>query len=626
MSFDACGYTGKLLRVDLSSGKISVEPLNMAWARQYIGCQGLGVRYLFEELAPGIDPLGPESKIVLLTGPLTGTIAPCSPKYTLIFKSPLTNILYDSTSGGYFGAELKYAGYDGLIIEGKSPKPVYLLIRDQRVELQDAARIWGKDTFTATDMLKQWWGDDLRVTVIGLAGENQVRFASVLTEYAKANGRAGGGAVFGAKNLKAIAVKGSGSVSVANPEALVELSLKLMAETLVENPEQLVFTGWKGGEGTISIMDWANDYGCLPTRNFQAGSFDRKSKIDAREVKKITKKEKACFSCPMGCAHQVKIEQGQHKGTGVGSFEYESIAMLGSNCDISDLAVVAKLNELCNKHGMDTITAGNVIGWAMDCFERGLLTEKDTNGLPLRFGNNEAAIELLEKIARREGIGALLAEGVARASARVGKGSEEFAMHVKGLEIPAYDPRVAIGMGLAYATAPPGAAHTRAFPISGALFGGWWVGADPVKLDPRKPENFAQVCIQQNHWQAYRFSTGHCDFGLLEPGWKLPELLENCTGWPEIKDWRKIGERIINTYRLFSIREGISRKDDTLPAAFFKKPLPAPAEGAVISPEDFEFMLNEYYELRGWDHEGRPTQEKLRELGIQELGLKIGVR
>ncbi len=618
------GYTGKLLRVNLSNGKISVEALNMEWACKYLGCQGLGVKYLYEELAPGIDPLGPDSKIVLLTGPLTGTIAPCSPKYTLIFKSPLTHILYDSTAGGYFGPELKFAGYDGIIIEGKAPKPVYLLIRDERVEIQDAGQIWGKDVFSTTDMIKEWWGEDLRVVTIGPAGENLVKFACAITEYSRANGRGGGGAVFGAKNLKAIGVKGSGSVSVAHPKALFEDSKRLMIVSLVENPEQVVFTGWKGGAGTISIMDWTNGYGCLPTRNFSAGTFEGKEKIDGKAVRKITKKDKACFSCPMGCSHHIKIEEGEYKGLEVGSLEYESVTMLGSNCGIDDLPAITKMDEICNNLGMDTISAGNVIAWAMDCYERGLFTKKETDRLPLDFGNKESAVLLLEKISRREGIGDILAEGVARASRKVGKGSEVFAMHVKGLEIPAYDPRVAIGMGLAYAISPPGATHTRAFPISGALFGGWWIGAEPVKLDPRRPENFAQVCVQQQHWQAYRFSTGHCDFGLLEPPWGLPQLLKDCTGWPEVTDWQKIGERIINIYRLFSIREGITRKDDTLPPAFFKNPISGPVEGAVISPEDFEFMLNDYYNLRGWDSEGRPTPEKLKELDIEDIQPKGG--
>ena len=621
---DSHGYTEKLLRVNLTEGKISVEPLNMKWAKQYLGCQGLGVRYMFDELAPGIDPLGPDSKMGLFTGPLTGTIAPCSPKYTLVFKAPSTNILYDSTGGGYFGSELKFAGYDAIIIEGKSPKPVYLLIRDDRVEIMDAAQIWGKDTYAATDTLKEFWGQDLKVVTIGQAGENLVKFACVITEYSKANGRGGGGAVFGSKNLKAIAVKGSGPVNVAEPKELLENSKKVMIEQLVENPDQQLWFAWRGGGGTVEIMDWTNEEGCLPTRNFSKGAFEGKEKIDAKAVEKITKKAKACFSCPMGCIHHIKIDDGQYKGAEVGSFEYETIAMLGANCAIDNLPAITRMNELCNKYGMDTITSGNIIAWAMDCYEKGILTEKDTDGQRLSFGDYEAVLMLLEKITKREGLGDILAEGLAGAARRGGNGSEGFAMQVKGMEIPAYDPRVAIGMGLNYATAPPGGVHTRAFPIAAALFGDWWIGADPVELDPRKPEKFALVTIQQNHWQAYRFSTGHCDFGLLDPGWHLQELLRDCTGWPEVLDWAKIGERIINVYRLFGVREGISRKNDTLPPVCFEKGVSGPAEGAVISRNDFEFMLNEYYQLRGWDDNGRPTTEKLKELGIEELELKMG--
>ncbi|MBI4186191.1 MAG: aldehyde ferredoxin oxidoreductase family protein [Chloroflexi bacterium] len=618
----ANGYTGKVLRVNLSTGKSSVEPLNMDWARKYLGCQGLGVRYMFDELAPGVDPLGPDSKIAVFNGPLTGTIAPCSPKYTIIFKAPLTGIICDSTGGGYFGAELKYAGYDGIIIEGKSPKPVYVLIRDSRVELLDAGRIWGKDVYTTTDMLKEWWGDDAKVVAIGPAGERLVRFSCVVTEYGKANARGGGGAVFGSKNLKAIAVKGTGAVEVADPKGLMELSKKIIAENLVGNPDQAQWFAWKGGEGTIGIMDGANEFGYLPTRNFREGAFEDKKSIDSAQVKKIAKKAKACFSCPMGCTHHIELDRGKYKGTMVGSFEYESIAMLGSDTGINDLLAIAKLNEVCNNYGMDTISAGNTIAWAMDCYERGILTKEDTGGLELNFGNSDAAVQLLEKIGKREGLGNILAEGTARASRQIGKGSEEFAMQVKGMELPAYDPRVAIGMGLAYAICPTGGDHRRAHPMFAALTGGWWLGADQVKLDPRRPENFAQVVVAQNHWQAYRFSTGHCDFGLLETAWGLQDLVSVCTGWPETADWRKIGERIINTYRMCSVREGISRKDDTLPPILFKNKVAGPAKDAIIDPKDFEYMLNDYYRIRGWDSNGKPSLKKLKELGIEELAEK----
>ncbi len=613
------GYVGRLLRVNLSNRSISIDPLNMKWAKDYIGCQGLGLRYLYEELRPGIDALAPENKIVVMTGPLVGTIAPSAQKYTLVTKSPLTRTFYDSTAGGHLGPELKYAGYDGIIIEGRSEKPVYLLIRNNRVEIQDAARIWGKDTHSTEDTLKGLWGD-VKVMSIGPAGEKMVRFACVTSDYFRQNGRGGVGAVFGAKNLKAIVVKGSGGIGVADPEAFLRIARKCMIEKGVENPDEHQFIGWKGGMGTIEIMEWTNEYGCLPTRNWQTGDFDGVKKISMEAARQVKKKSRACAQCPMACSNWVEIKEGPYAGTALEGPEYETAALLGSNCGIDNFGAIAKMNLICDMLGMDTMAAGDVASWAMECYERRILKQKDTGGIALNFGDDKALVLLLEKIANRDGIGDLLAEGVAHCSQKMGKGTEEFAMHVKGLECPAYDPRVAIGMGLAYATSPPGATHTRGFPISAELFGAWWLGAEPVELDPKSPENKAKLLIYQQHWQAYRFSTGSCDFILLNPEDGLPEEVAACTGWPETADWKKIGERVVNLGRMFGIREGIDKKDDTLPPRLLKEVLKSgPGKGRVVNPEDLEFMLDEYYRLRGWDNAGRPTLDKLKDLDIEDL-------
>ncbi len=613
------GYVGAILRVDLTSRCTSTEPLNTKWAKQYLGCQGLGVRYLYEEVPPGADALGPENRIVLMTGPITGTIAPTGQKYTIITKSPLTKTFYDSTAGGHFGPELKYAGYDGIIIEGQADSPVYLLIRNGRVQIMDAARVWGCDTHTTEDRIKEWWGE-VKVLSIGPAGENLVRFACVTTEYYRQNGRGGIGAVFGAKNLKAIAVKGTGAVGVSDPGRFVQVAWTITTEKMAECDDQLNFIGWRGGMGTLSLMDWTNDEGVLPTRNFRQGSFESKERIDQEAYRKVKKSSRACCQCPMACGQFTIVPQGQYAGTAIEGPEFETAALLGSNCGIGDPYAIMKMNLLCDTLGVDTMACGDVIAWAMECFERGILTSEDTGGLQLLFGNHECAIDLVQKIATRDGIGDLLAEGVARAAQQVGQGSADFAMHVKGLEIPGYDPRPAIGMGLAYATAPPGAVHTRGYPISAELFGGWWLGADPVELDPASPANKARLLITQQHWQAYRFSTGTCDFGLFDPPDGLPEEVSSCTGWPESADWKTIGERIVNLCAMFSDRHGVTREEFTLPARLLDEPIgPGASEGKTLPREHLEHMLREYFELRGWASSGRPTPAKLAQLGIDDL-------
>ena len=615
------GFTGKLLRVNLSNKEVSVETLNMEWARQYLGCGGLGARYLYDELAPDIEPLGSENKIILATGPLVGTNAPCCSKYTIVTKSPLSNGFIDSTAGGRFGPEVKYAGYDVIIIEGKAEQPVYILIKDASVEIRDAVRFWGKGTHYTEDTLKQWCGEVSEVLSIGPAGEKLSKLACVITGYFRAHGRGGIGAVFGSKNLKAIVVKGSGGVGVAEPEAFLEASKKAIFEGVVENERMKCYTGWKGGRGTWELLPIINEIGSLTTRNYSTGAFEGVEKIGLEASSKFVSRFRACYQCPMACSCYLEMQDSPYGNISSESPEFETIALLGSNCSVDNLASLVKLNVVCADLGLDTMTTGSVAAWAMECYEKGLITQKDTDGLELHFGNHEALVKLLEKIATREGIGDLLADGPADASKKIGKGSEDFAMHVKGMGIPAYDPRTALGMGLGYATAPPGAHHTRAFTLFAEVFGGVWLGADPVELDRFSPKGKALLVIQQQHWQIYRFNAGDCDFamGTAEAEF-VQNLVKTATGWKDSTDWRTIGERYINLTRMFNLREGLTKKDDTLPKRFFKdKVLSGPTKDKVISPGDFEFMLNEYYELRGWDKEGRPTPEKLSELGINDL-------
>jgi|Deesub1362A_J573_1020465.scaffolds.fasta_scaffold00753_19 aldehyde:ferredoxin oxidoreductase len=607
------GYTGKVLRVNLSDNAFWVEELNWEWAKKFVGGKGLAARTLLGELPPKIDPLSPSNKIILATGPLCATTAPGASKYVLVTKSPATGLFLDSYAGGQFGCELKLAGYDMMIIEGKASKPSYIFVYDDEVEIRDAEGIWGRNCHEAEDLLKKDVGDrDAKVMVIGPAGENLVRFACVNTEYYRHHGRGGAGAVFGSKNLKGIVIRGTQGVEVSRPEEFSRV-VEEAIQQVVDSPESQFATSWKGGGGTAEIVDWSYEWGGLPVKNFTSGEFDvGKVNVKAAEPYRIS--VQACAQCPCACGHYVKINTEGLEGP-----EYETTALLGPNCYVDSFPEIVNLNLLCDRLGLDTISAGNVVAWAMECFEKGIITEKDTGGINLSFGNAEGAAAILKQIAYRRGLGDVLADGVAVAAKKIGQGSERFAMHVKGLEIPAYEPRAAPSMGLAYATADRGACHLRAWPIGAELWGEYWLGAHPVKLDRSKPDNKAQVVVHQQHYQAYRFSAITCDFLFMDME-LLAKLIEAATGFSEVKDWRTVGERIVTVTRIFNIREGMSRKDEVLPERIYSEPLKGgAADGQVLPKSHFEYMLREYYEIRGYDQEGRPTKSRLEALGIADL-------
>lgn len=600
------GYVGKILRVDLSNGKISSEDLNEEWTRMFIGGKGLGAKYLFEEAKPKVDPLSPDNVLILMTGPLVGTTAPCAPKYAIYTKSPLTNAFLDSYIGGYLGAELKFAGFDGVILKGKAEKPVYLWINDGKAEIRDAVKLWGLDIHETEKRIREELKDtDVKVAAIGPAGENLARIACITVDLYRHAGRGGGGAVMGSKNLKAIAVRGHQGVSVPNIEEFIELT-KEITKNDVLTEENI----WAKTDGTPGFLQMVQEGGVMPTKNFHMGVFEHASEIDSDALKKkIFVRRRACYGCPLGCGNITQVKKGPFAGTVVEGPEYETLAIAGANCYIYSLEAIAHFNLLCDKLGLDTISTGDAVAFAMECYENGIVTKEDTGGLDLSFGNVEAYVEMPKLIAYRKAIGDVLAEGVKRAAQKLGKGSEHFTVEVKGLEYPGYDPRGSIGMALAYATSDRGACHLRAWPAASEVFG---------DVDPFTTEGKAQMVIDDQNLYCAKWSLVVCDFYAI--GYKnIARLASAATGWNlGVDDMKVIGERVWNLIKLFNIREGFKRKDDTLPFRISNAPLKGGrADGHLVNPKDFSKMLDEYYRLRGWDSQGRPTEEKLKALGLK---------
>lgn len=600
------GFIGRILRVNLTTGDVKTEPINWEWARKFFGGKGLAAKYLYEELSAGTDPLSPENMMIFMTGPLTGTVSPCSGKHVVVSKSPASGTFLDCYAGGYWGAELKYAGFDGVIIRGRASKPVYLWIHDGEAEIRDASHLWGKDTHETEKALKEELGKDVKVCSIGPAGENLVKFACITNDLFRQAARGGIGAVMGSKNLKAIAVEGHGGVWVPDIEKFVEVCKSVIDEDVLGREDD---HGWAITDGTPIIVGLSQGTALFPTRNFQTGVFEDAEKIGSDAVKAVTVARKACFNCPLACGNITLIKEGRFAGTLVEGPEYETLALTGSNCGIGDLGAIARFNLLCDRLGIDTISAGNVVAFAMELYERGILTKEDTGGLDLRFGNVDAYIQMPELIAYKRGIGELLAEGVRTAAERIGKGAEKYALHVKGVEYPGYDPRGSYGMALAYATADRGCCHLRAWIVADEAFG----DMPPYTFDG-KPE---RVIFLENR-NSVKWSLIICDFYLVDYP-VMSKLVSACTGWDVSPEELKIaGERIWNLTRLFNVREGFSRKDDTVPPRITTEELPdGVAKGQKIKLEEFEAALSRYYQLRGWDENGIPTEEKLKELGLK---------
>ncbi|MHA1261732.1 MAG: aldehyde ferredoxin oxidoreductase family protein [Candidatus Freyarchaeota archaeon] len=610
------GYLGKILRVNLSKGKTTTEEFKEEIQRKYLGGSGLAARILYDELKPGINPLGPDNKLVFATGPLTGTNAPSSGRHLVAAKSPLTGYWGEATSGGFWGAELKFAGFDAVVVEGRSEEPVFLWIKDGEAELKDAGQIWGKNVYQTEDMIREMLGDEkIKVSSIGPAGEKLVRIANIMNDKDRAAGRCGLGAVMGSKKLKAIAVRGTQQVPIEDPDMFEEAAKKFQ-EALKGN---FMIDGLSK-QGTTSALATLNTIGTLPTQYYREGVFENADKISGEALAELTTKKFACYRCPIGCGRgHVEVKSGPYAGTSGGGPEYETVAAFGSLCLNSELGAIIKAGIICDQLGIDTISAGNIVAFTMECYERGILTKDDTDGLELNWGNHEAIVKLVEKIGMKEGIGETLSEGVKRASEKIGKGSEEFAMHVKGLETPMHEPKGYKGLGLGYATSNRGACHLRPAPQLVEMMGQARpeLGFDKVG-GQFEVEGKGRMIKGLQDFKTVVDSLVMCafvyDMYAYLPG-ELAKMVTAATGYDfEIGELVKIGERIFNLKRLFSVREGLSRKDDTLPKRFLEeKHTKGPCAGQVV---ELEPMLNEYYAARGWNEEGVPTKEKISELEL----------
>src|SRR5262245_57901808 len=557
------GWTGKLLRINLTTGQHRVEDIPQAWLRDYIGSRGVADRYLWQELDPRVDPLSPENKLICATGPLTGTPVSCGARYTVVTKGPLTGAITTSNSGGHWGPELKFAGYDLLLVEGKAAKPVYLFIYDDVVQIRDAGKFWGKTTSETEDGIRDELGiPGVRVANIGPAGEKLVRFACIINDKHRAAGRSGVGAVMGSKNLKAIAVRGTKGISVANP-ALFMKAVWLLRKHLADSPGRQGMTEL----GTASTIDLTNAFGGCPTRNFESGQFEHAENLNGNSIKDqrmIT--NKACFACTIACGrvthlpgenadkYLVNMHPRNWKTAGEGP-EYEAAWALGADTGVGDLDAVIKANWLCNDLGLDPISMGATLAAAMELYERGIVTDKQT-GMPLKFGSGEALVRMTEATGYREGFGDELAEG----SKRLGEKFRhpEVFMGVKGQEFPAYDPRGFQGMGVAYATCNRGACHLRA----------WTPGVETNgTMDPHATAGKAEwVAAEQNRTTAHD-ATGVCLFtGTGAPLDDLVACTAAATGLPfTLDDFVKAGERTWNLERLWNLKAGLAAADDNLP-------------------------------------------------------------
>ena len=606
------GWVGKVLRVDLTNESFAVEDLDADLAKDYIGGRGLATKILYDEIDPAIEPLSPDNKLIFATGPLTGTGAIAGSRYMVVTKSPLTNCIACSNSGGYFGPELKYAGYDMIIFEGKAAEPVYLFINDDTIELRSAADLWGMTTHATEDAIrscigKPWKGDQFRIASIGPAGEKLSRAACIINDKARAAGRSGVGAVMGSKNLKALAVKGSKGVTVTDRDKYREMIRASIEKNRSEAAK--VTSQALPIYGTSVLVNIINESGILCTRNFQTGRFEGAESISGETIAEtILKRKRGCFSCPMACGRVTEIGDPKFEGKGEGP-EYETTALFGASCGVDNLAAVTKANYLCNELGLDTIEAGNIVACAMELYEKGYLPEKDI-GFKANFGNAEALVKLVELMGKREGIGDLLSEGGYATAEKYGH--PELFMGVKKQGLPAYDPRGVQGMGLSYATSNRGACHVRSYLIATEILG------VNVKRDPSATDGKAAVVKDFQDFTAVIDSTGLCLFLSLAEGYgpdDVVPLLEVATGESFTKeDIMLAGERIWNLERLYNLKAGLTKADDTLPPRFLKEPMPeGPFKGAVCKLDQ---MLPEYYQLRGWDTNGVPTAEKLKQLGL----------
>jgi aldehyde:ferredoxin oxidoreductase len=624
------GYCGRFLRADLSSGSVSDYEVDAKTARKYLGGRGLGARILFDEVPFGADPMSSENRLIFVTGPLAGTFAPGSGRYTIIGKSPLTGLFGEAYTGGFFAHELKYAGYDGIIVEGKAAKPVYIHVKDGKAEIRSASHIWGKETLDMENILREELGDlDYKFVSIGIGGENGVKIACVMNDADRAAGRTGLGAVMGSKNLKAIAVRGTGRVQVADPERLREHALANIAK-IKDHP----WLGGSAGElGTSGGVEGLSEDGILPTHYWNEGEFEYADRISGTAMKNtILIGHRACQACPVGCTRVVRITDGSFAGVRpeYGGPEYETCASFGSLCDNNNLEAIAMANQKCNAYGLDTIGVGSVVAFAMELYEKGLLKQKDV-GFKLSWGDPEAIVRLIDMIAKREGIGDLLAEGVRSMAQKIGGDAPKLAVEVKGLEVPMHEARGKKGLGLSYATAPRGADHMEGFHDSAFENPEAMPELDIVEPMSRfslkgKPEAVSKV----ENYNSFVNSIPICSFMSLPVAGlhnteELTGILCAATGWDDLsfEEEMAIGERAYNLAKAFTARESDLKPDDRL---FFKASQPmkrGASKDQTITEEDLRGALKEYYRIRGWSENGCPTEKKLKELGLEDVAKKL---
>jgi len=622
------GCNDKILRVDLTRGTIQVEKFDEQFYRLYPGGKALAAYFLLRELPPGTEPFAPENLLILANGLLTGAPFSTATRFTAAARSPLTRAYGESEAGGYWGPELKMAGYEAIVITGRAEQPVYLWIHDDQVEIRDARRLWGHEPEEVQARIREELGDKLiRVLQIGIGGENLVRYAALTNELRHFNGRTGMGAVMGSKNLKGVAVRGTGRyLDLAyDPKTIVELG-QTLAKRVKEHPQS-----WDlQNKGTPVFVDGLNAAGILPTRNFHQGAFEGVDKIKwAAYEKELLTARRSCYACAVRCKREVKVNDRYQVSDAYGGPEYESLDGFSANCGVDDIQAAAKANELCNRYTLDAISTSSAVAFAMECFEHGLIGLKETGGIDLRFGNADAMIRTVEMIARRQGIGDLLAEGVRRAAEIIGGDAHYFAMHVKGQELPMHDPRGKVGVGLGYAVSETGADHLTAVhdpmvanPDSLGFKSAVPLGIEaipPRELSARKVKNYA---ILEN-WNSVGKVVGLCFFGPAPRSFiqvdEVVSAVRAATGWDvTVQDLLRIGERATNLARAFNIRNGFSQKDDTLPERLFQPLENGAIAGAAISKPEFEQAITELYERKGWDpNTSAPTRERLRALDIE---------
>lgn len=596
------GYIGKVLRINLKQKSFKVEDLDIEKAKKFIGGRGLGTKLFMEEVDPKVDALSPENKLLIVAGPLTGTTVPTGGRYMVVTKSPLSGTIASSNSGGHWGAELKAAGYDVIIIEDKAEQPVYITIEDDKIEIKDASKLWGKLVTETTDTIKTEMPDKAKILAIGPAGEQLSKMAAIMNDYDRAAGRSGVGAVMGSKNLKAIAVKGSGKTPIFNEEKLKEVNSLCMKKIR----EHGVTGAGLPTYGTAVLVNIINENGVLPTNNFQTAQFEAADSISGETMtKEYLLRKNPCYRCPIACGRWVKIED---MGLEVGGPEYETLWAFGSDCGVSDIVSIFKANYWCNEYGLDTISVGSTIAAAMELYQKGYIKAEELEGISLEFGSNEAIIQWTQKIGKAEGLGAKMAEGSYRLCEMYGV--PELSMSVKKLELPAYDPRGIQGHGLQYATSNRGGCHVRGYMISPEILG------VPEKLDRFTLEGKAQWVKIFQDLTAVIDSLGLCLFTSFAMGAEDYAEVYNAVCGTEhtVESLLEAGERVYALERLFNLQAGIDPAQDTLPKRLLEDPIPeGPSKGSVHRLSE---LLPEYYALRGWGEKGIPEQDRLAKLGL----------